>query len=387
MKVKVKEAQGVPLTRIASDLGIDRKTARKLRDADAEPTVTLRRRPSKLDQYADWIRDRLAAGVPAAQLTRDLKRRGIEIPYPTLRDFARKLRPPKETPVEEVRFETPPAKQAQCDWSEVGTIVEGGVELALHVFVMIMGYSRKKFAAFATRMDELTLQRMHVAAFRFFGGVPYQVLYDNLRTVTIGRDEHFKPVLQDEFADFSALYGFEVKCARPYRPKTKGKVERAISFIQTSFMPGRTFTGLDDAQFQLDDWLPEANSRVHRTHGEVVDVRFAREAPLLIPLRRDLQIVAKREVRRVNAEGFVEYRASRYEMPPGNRGRSVVIRDDGERVRISTGEKLLCEYPTAPGRGQVCHLPGGKLRPSLDRELQKLIVERRPLAIYDEVST
>ena len=70
---------------------------------------------------------------------------------------------------------------------------------------MILGYSRKKFAAFATCMDELTLQRMHVAAFRFFTGVPYQVLYDNLRTVTIGRDAHFKPILQEDFADFSAL--------------------------------------------------------------------------------------------------------------------------------------------------------------------------------------
>jgi transposase len=183
MTIKVRVAQGVPLTRIAADLGIDPKTARKLRDADTEPTVTLRRRLSKLDEHTAWIRDRLAEGVPAAQLMRDLKRRGVEVPYPTLRDFARKLRPPKETPVEEVRFETPPAKQTQCDWSELGTIADDGVELPLHVFVMILGYSRKKFAAFATCMDELMLQRMHVAAFRFFKGVPYQVLYDNLRMV------------------------------------------------------------------------------------------------------------------------------------------------------------------------------------------------------------
>jgi transposase len=387
MTIKTRTAQGVPLSRIATELGIDPKTARKLRDADAEPTVTLRRRRSKLDDYAAWIRDRLAAGVPAAQLTRDLQRRGIAIPYPTLRDFARRLRPPTATPSEEVRFETPPAKQAQCDWSEVGIIVEGGMELPLHVFVMIMCYSRKKFAAFATSMDELTLQRMHVAAFCFFGGVPYEILYDNLRTVTIGRDAHFKPILQDEFADFSALYGFEVRCARPYRPKTKGKVERAIGFIQTSFMPGRVFDGLDNAQLQLSGWLPEANARVHRTHGEVVDVRFAREAPLLIPLRRDLQIVAKRELRRVNAEGYVEYRASRYQMPVGNRGRTVVLRDDGEHIRIFSGDRLLCEHKAAAGRGQTRMLvPAMLLLPSAQRELNALTVEQRPLSIYDELS-
>ena len=190
----------------------------------------------------------------------------------------------------------------------------------------------------------------------------------------------------DEFADFSALYGFEVKCARPYRAKTKGKVERAIGFIQTSFLPGRTFTGLEDGPFQLDDWLVEANTRIHRTHGEVIEERFPREAPLLIPLRRDLQIVAKREVRRVNAEGFVEYRARRYELPKGNRGRTVVIRDDGQQVRIYAGDKLLCEHPAAPGRGQISHLRAVALMPSLERELRTLTVERRPLAIYDEVS-
>lgn len=385
MQVKIQAAQGVPLARIAADLGIDRKTARKLREAESEPTVTVRRRRSKLDEYADWMRERLGAGVPAAQLTRDLSARGVSIPYGTVRDFARGLRPAKDPAADEVRFETPPAKQAQCDWSTIGTVHDGGVVLPLHVFVMVLGYSGKMFAAFATSMDELTLQRLHVAAFRAFGGVPFGVLYDNMRTVTIGRDEHFRPILQSDFADFSALYGFAVKCARPYHPKTKGKVERAIGFIQTSFLPGRTFeSGLADAQRQLDGWIAEANGRIHRTHGEVVDERFAREAPLLTPLRPDLAIVGVRENRRVNAEGFVEYRASRYQVPPGHRGRTVMLRDDGIRVRIFAADALLCEHPTAAGRGQSLRLI--TLAPSLQRELETLVVEHRPLAVYDEVS-
>ena len=302
MEIKVQAAQGVPLTCIAAKLGIDPKTARKLRDAQAEPTVTVRRRKSKLDGHAEWIGDRLKAGVPAAQLQRDLKRQGVTVAYPTLRDFARKLRPAKAAE-EEVRFETPPAKQAQCDWSEVGTIVENGVILALHVFVMVLGYSAKTFAAFATSMDELTLQRLHVAAFCFFGG---------------------------------------------------------------------------------DAWIAEANTRVHRTHGEVVDERFAREAPLLTRLRADLRIIGIRVTRRVNVEGFIEYRASRYEVPSGHRGRTVLVRDDGRHVRIYAADTLLCEHPTAIGRGQI--LRTGGLHPALARQLATLVVEHRPLSVYDEVS-
>jgi hypothetical protein len=116
-------------------------------------------------------------------------------------------------------------------------------------------------------------------------------------------------------------------------------------------------------------------------------VRFAREAPLLIPLRRDLQIVAKRELRRVNAEGYVEYRASRYQMPVGNRGRTVVLRDDGEHIRIFSGDRLLCEHKAAAGRGQTRMLvPAMLLLPSAQRELNALTVEQRPLSIYDELS-
>jgi len=123
---------------------------------------------------------------------------------------------------------------------------------------------------------------------------------------------------------------------------------------------------------------------VHRTHGEVVDERFAREGPLLTPQRPGLTIVGVRETRRVNAEGFVEYRASRYQVPPGNRGRTVVIRDDGERVRIYAADTLLREHPTAAGKGQMLRI--GTLAPSLERALETLVVEHRPLSVYDEVS-
>jgi hypothetical protein len=110
------------------------------------------------------------------------------------------------------------------------------------------------------------------------------------------------------------------------------------------------------------------------------------EAPLLIPLRRDLQIIAKRELRRVNVEGYVEYRASRYQVPPGHRGRTVVLRDDGEHIRIFTGDRLFCEHKTAAGRGQTRMLVLAALLPSVQRELNALAVEQRPLSIYDELS-
>jgi transposase len=111
--------------------------ARKLRDLAGEPTVTLRRRESRLAVHREYVIEQLSKGVPAAQICRDLTRAGTPIPYPTLRDFARKLRPAKAVADYEMRFETPPAKQAQCDWSEIGRIAITGATLPLYVFVMV----------------------------------------------------------------------------------------------------------------------------------------------------------------------------------------------------------------------------------------------------------
>jgi transposase len=383
MKIKIQAAQGVPLTRIAAGLGIDRKTARKLRDAPSEPTVTLRRRSSKLDDHADWIAERLAAGVPAAQLTRDLARRGIVVPYPTVRDFARKRRPAAPLVEEEIRFETPPAKQAQCDWADCGRIREQSTTFAMHVFVMVLGYSRKTFAKFTSSMDELTLQRCHAEAFAFFGGVPYSVLYDNPKTITTGRDDNSQPIWNRDFADFSARYGFQPICARPYRAKTKGKVERTIGFLRTSFFPGRTLVDVDDAQRQLDEWLAEANQRVHRTHGEVVDVRFTREAPLLSPLRTAMAIISRTDQRIVDAEGLVSYGRNHYEIPSGYRGRTLLVHDNGFALRFYDGDRLICEHRRLHGKGRLAQL---RREASPVESSLAVAVERRPLSEYDEVA-
>jgi hypothetical protein len=121
----------------------------------------------------------------------------------------------------------------------------------------------------------------------------HRKLYDNMKTVTTGQDAESKPIWQRSFADFAGRYGFTPKCARPYRAKTKGKVERTIGFIRRSFLAGRTFADITDANVQLKTWLAEVNMRRHGTHGEFVHERFAAERPLLIQLRRDMLTIER----------------------------------------------------------------------------------------------
>jgi len=385
MDIKIRTAQGVPLSRVAADLGIDRKTARKLRDAQADPSSTIvRTRMSRFVEHAAYVQGRLQAGVPIAQIARDLARRsGKPIPYTSFWEFASKLNVRSPQPMEEVRFETAPAQQAQCDWADFGDVVEDGQTQPLALFVLILGYSRHTFACFSTSMDEATLQRAHQDAFADFGGVPHAILYDNMRTVTTGRDLDGRPIWQRSFADFAGRYGFRPSCARPYRAKTKGKVERTIGFIRRSFLSGRSFTDLADANAQLTNWLLEVNARRHGTHGEMVHERFARERPLLIPLRTGMSRVQRVVTRIVDAEGAISYDANVYELPRGYRGRELTVRDDGRLLRVFAGASLVYEHALLLGRGQRARRRDVAI--AVAERSVVIEVARRPLDVYEEL--
>ncbi len=115
---------------------------------------------SRFAKHTDYVRQRLVAGVPVAQIARDVARRsGEAIPYTSFWEFASKLSARRPEPIEEVRFETAPAQQAQCDWAGFGDVVEDEVAQSLTLFVMVLGYSRHTYACFTTSMDEAALQR------------------------------------------------------------------------------------------------------------------------------------------------------------------------------------------------------------------------------------
>lgn len=385
MDIKIRTAQGVPLSRVAADLGIDRKTARKLRDADADPSAAIvRTRTSRFVEHTAYVRDRLQAGVPIAQIARDVARRSREaIPYTSFWEFASKLNVAPRHLMEEMRFETAPAQQAQCDWADFGVVLEDGQVQPLALFVLLLGYSRHTFACFFTSMDGATLQRAHQDAFAAFGGVPHAILYDNMKTVTTGRDSEGRPIWQRSFADFAGRYGFRPLCARPYRAKTKGKVERTIGFIRHSFLPGRSFADLADANAQLAGWLLEINARRHGSHGEMVHERFACERPLLIPLRSGMPRVQRVVTRIVDAEGAISYDANVYELPRGYRGRELTVRDDGRSLHVFAGDALVYEHELLSGRGQRARRRNVVL--AIAERSVAIEVVRRPLDVYEEV--
>lgn len=284
--------EGMSKAAIARKLGISRRTVHHWietdqldRELDDEPVVYGPRKPmpSKLDSYKPLIDARLKEypELTAVRLHEEVKAAGYKGSYNQVKRYVRKVRPrPPEEPV--VRFETPPGHQGQVDFAEFR--LPWGKR---HALLVVLGYSRLKWLQFFERQTMRVVMRGLEDAFAYFGGVPSELLFDQMKAVVIedGRDEGERLVENPEFLRFSRHWGFRIRACRPYRAKTKGKVERPIRYLRQSFFYGRTFTSDEDLNAQALHWLETvANVRIHGTLKERPADRFERERDLLHPL-------------------------------------------------------------------------------------------------------
>jgi transposase len=195
-------------------------------------------------------------GLTAVRLWRELRERGYAGGYTAVKRTVRDLRPGSITPFE-VRFETPPGEQAQVDFArfEVEFTDEPGITRIVWLFSMVLGYSRLIWARFVIHQDLQSVLPCHIAALEAIGGVPREILYDRMKTAVIGEDPDGLVIYNRALLDLARHYGFQQRACRPYRPKTKGKVERPFRYIREDFFLGTSFRNLDDLNIQLRHWL------------------------------------------------------------------------------------------------------------------------------------
>ncbi len=290
---------------IAKELGCSRNTVRRyLREAGAVRYGPRAPRPCKLDPYKAYVRERVEAArphwIPATVLLREIAERGYDGGISQLKAFLAPLKRAEPEPL--VRFETPPGRQMQADF----TVVRRGRD-ALLALVATLGYSRASFVEFTADETTATLCRCLRAAFDYFGGVPAEVLFDNAKSVVLERDAHGpgRHRWNRELLALAEECGFTPRLCRPYRAKTKGKVERFNGYLKGSFLvplaaslkaAGLALTA-EVANRHVRRWLDEvANERVHATTGAVPSARLAEERAVMLPAAR-LQAPARTAVK------------------------------------------------------------------------------------------
>ena len=397
--------EGVSISDIARRSGLDRKTVRKYIARGLEPPVYTPRppRPLSIDGFASYLRERVVAfpELTGRRLWREIRDLGFAGDYTTVTAFLREVRP-AAAPTFERRFETPPGRQAQVDFAQFRTEFadDPGRVRVVWLFSMVLGHSRLIWGRFVAHQDLQTVLRCHVAAFEALGGVPAEILYDRMRTVVTGEDADGVVVFNRTSLDLARHYGFLPKACRPYRAKTKGKVERPFRYIRGDFFLARSFRDLDDLNAQFRGWLDGvANARTHATTRRVVAEHFAEERPSLRQLPAGPFQAVLRLDRRITREGMVSVDGNQYSVPDLTRRRAVEVQVLAGEVRIYEGDALIAVHPVPEGGGRrqiaAGHRrlppPANSATPRHGASLPALAgrpgdaVARRPLEFYEAV--
>lgn len=308
--------RGVAKKAIARELGLDIKTVRKWCRQSWEPQKR-RSRGRVLDAWEGFLRARAPeVGFNAMVLHRELSGLGYKGSYSALADYVAPWRESwRGSQLPTVRFETGPGEQAQVDWG-TSWIYLGEERVRVHLFTMVLGYSRRLFAK-AYRSEGLgPLLDGHAEAFAHFGGRTATILYDNPRTIVSDKDESTGRVVWNAtFKDRMDFYRVEIRLCRYYRAQTKGKVESGVKYVKRNALAGRRFRDLEELNAWLLEWcLTVADERLHGTTHEKPIERFQRESLIAVD-QRSPSPRERVESRVVPRDAYVAVEANRYPVP------------------------------------------------------------------------
>ncbi len=344
---------------IATQLGVHRDVVERVVGHCGPRPASGSVAPGVLDPYKPFIAETLDRypRLVATRIDDMLRERGYTGSIRTLRRWVRETRlaPRREA---FLRIERLPGEQAQIDWARVGTLRVPGGERVLWAFVIVLAYSRAMWAELVFDLDVHSLLRSLVRAATYFGGVTRQWLFDNARTVVLGRHGdaiRFHPALLELASRFSV----ELRLCAPRKPVQKGGVERAIRFLRERFFAARTIVSVAHGNRQLLDFIRDvADPRPHPTlHGRSVADAFIEEQSRLLALPDPLPETDLIEPIKADKQAFVRFATNRYSVLHDYSERTVTLVASDTEVRLLDGETVVGQHVRSWGRKQVIEDP------------------------------
>ena len=284
-------------SQIARELGKDRRTVDRYLNGYEKPTT--RQRESSLDDYYDIIKELLSDEN---------------------QEYFERRRKNYSHQKSHMRFETALGKQAQLDWKEsMKFLLKSGEWIEINIFVLLLASSRFRVYRLSLTKSQDVLFSFIDDAFQTFGGVPKELLTDNMKTVMDeARTEYSKGKVNARFQQFASDYGFIVKPCIAARPQTKAKVETPMKLLDEIY----AYNGLLDYH-ELNELIHRLNERInHQVHpgtGRIPIMYLQKERANLLPLpqksiRKPYQLITT--TAKVNSSSMITYRSNQYSVPP-----------------------------------------------------------------------
>ncbi len=336
-----------PVGTIARQLSVHHTTVRRVVRRAGLPAPTKAPRPRLVDPYLPFVRETLEKypTLPASRLFEMVRSRGYRGGSDHFRHIVAMHRPRKPSEAY-LRLRTVAGEQGQVDWGHFGTVRIGSATRPLMAFVLVLSWSRRIALRFflSQRMEDFL--RGHQHAFSVFGGVPRVLLYDNLKSAVLERRGdaiRFHPTL----LDFAGHHRFEARPVAPYRGNEKGRVERAIRYIRTSFWPARQWTDLADLNEQAEAWCAGLSSdrKCPEDRTQTVRDAFKQERAALLPLPDDSYTVQERVEVACGKTPYVRFDGNDYSVPHDRVRRTLTVRATETQVRVFDGVEVIATHP------------------------------------------
>lgn len=387
---RLHRAEGMGVKTIARRLGVARNTVRSALRSDAPPKYERSPQGSIVDGFELEIRE-LLKDTPDMPATVIAERIGWERGMTVLRDRIGELRPLFAPPDPAQRTWYRPGELAQFDlWLPDTEIPVGfGQTAKLWTVVGVSGFSRLIGALMvpSRAAHDVLSGMLHVI--EGFGGVPRKAVWD--QEGCIGRIRQKKQILSAEFQAFRGVLGMGAVLVGPGDPEAKGLVERANGYLETSFLPGRTFDDVDDFNRQLAVWLRRANQRIHGTTKIRPSEAILEDRGAMMAFPPVLPDPSRKFSTRLPRDHYVRVDTNDYSVNPRFVGRRV-------DVTVSLDEVVVMCETTEVGRHRRClakHqtiLTGDHARilreiraEAAEVEPVEVAVEERDLGVYDQL--
>ena len=384
----------VNCSKLERQLNCDRRTvSRYVELAKNGKKPTKRVYQKKTDGFEKIIEEKVKTTAPAIAIYHYLvKNHGYKGSYSTLKRYIHNLNIEKQHNAV-IRFETDPGIQAQVDWKEsLKFKTKDGETIKFNVFLMILGFSRTKFLMVTETRDLQQVEFSLACAFRYFGGVPHEILFDNMRSIIDkARTQYSEPVFNENFKVFAEDCGFVPKACVAYRPETKGKIEVTAKLMNRLKVYSGDITGFDDIRQIASELNDELNSAVCQATGKKPFDLLEAEKPFLH--KTNLGILTGYFIdnvkRKVSKESMISYEGKKYSVPPEYIGKKVDISDTGSGFDISFNGHFVRHWEKSSKMMNFDHTDYleiarlSSLR-RLDEDEIKLIAERN-LEIYDKL--
>ena len=344
---------------IATELGVHRDAVHHAIESDRFVSAGSLVRPSMLDPYKGLVGEILKdhPRLLATRMFGMLRDRGYPGSVVQLRRYVKTVRPQRAEAY--LRLQTLPGEQAQVDWGHFGKIRIGSALRTLYCFVFVLAWSRAMFAHF---MLDATLEAFmygHVLAFQALGGVPREILYDNLKSVVLERvGDHIR--FHPRILDLAGYYCFAPKPCAPYRGNEKGKVERLIRYLRDAFFAARRFSSVEDLNAQLARWIAEvAHVRRAPGHadGRIVGDLLAEERLRLLPLPEHPMACGRVLGVTSGKTPYVRFDLNDYSIPHTHVKKPLTLVAEHNVVRVLDGDTELARHDRSYDRGRVIEAP------------------------------